>query len=146
MKNPFYSTLKTLFVLKIFKFLSWLWSCRKTAWLERQVNFKIYGVATCLKNICNTHIANISRSKGNQAIRFGQLIEYNMRDIFLKQPYTKCGRETIPKPLKMEIEQISGSIFRSFILFFLLFAKLSTVESDWNQVADHLFLPHRKLF
>ena len=27
---------------------------------------------------------NISRSKGNQAIKFGQLIEYNIRNIFLK--------------------------------------------------------------
>ena len=29
---------------------------------------------------------------------FGQLIEYNMRNIFLKKSYTKCGGDTIPKP------------------------------------------------
>ena len=29
---------------------------------------------------------------------FGHLIEYNMRNIFLKKSYTKCGGETIPKP------------------------------------------------
>ena len=34
---------------------------------------------------------NISRSKVNQAIKFGQLIEYNMRNIWLKKSYTKCG-------------------------------------------------------
>ena len=35
-KNVFYSILKTLFVLKIFKFLSWLFAhVGKTAWLER---------------------------------------------------------------------------------------------------------------
>ena len=36
MKNAFYFTLKSLFVLKIFKFLSWLsfWPCRKAAWLK----------------------------------------------------------------------------------------------------------------
>ena len=41
---------------------------------------------------------NISRSKDTQAIEFGQLIEYNMRKIFLEKLYTKCGGETIPSP------------------------------------------------
>ena len=34
---------------------------------------------------------NISRSKGNQTMKFGELIEYNMRNIFLGKSYTKCG-------------------------------------------------------
>ena len=34
MKNVFYFTLRTLFILKIFKSL--FWSCRKAALLERQ--------------------------------------------------------------------------------------------------------------
>ena len=34
---------------------------------------------------------NISRSKGNQTIKFDQLIENNMRDIFPKKLYIKCG-------------------------------------------------------
>ena len=40
---------------------------------------------------------NISRSKGNQAMKFGQLIEYNMRNIFIEKSHTNCGRETIPR-------------------------------------------------
>ena len=43
-------------------------------------------------------LPNISRSKNSQAIEFGQLIEYNMRKIFLEKSYTKCGGETIPRP------------------------------------------------
>ena len=43
-------------------------------------------------------LPNISRSKGNQTMKFGQLIEYNMRNIFLEKPYTKCDGETIPRP------------------------------------------------
>ena len=43
-------------------------------------------------------LGNISRSKENQTIKFGQLIEYNMRNIFLKNSYTKCGGETSPRP------------------------------------------------
>ena len=29
---------------------------------------------------------------------FGQLIECNMRNIFLKKSYTKCGGELVPDP------------------------------------------------
>ena len=35
-------------------------------------------------------LSNISRSKANQTMRFGQLIEYNVRNIFLQ----KSGKET----------------------------------------------------
>ena len=40
---------------------------------------------------------SISRSKGNQAMEFGQLIEYNLRNIFPQKSCTKCGGETIPR-------------------------------------------------
>ena len=43
-------------------------------------------------------LSNISRSKGIQTMNFGQLLEYNMRYIFLNKSYTKCGGETIPRP------------------------------------------------
>ena len=48
-------------------------------------------------------LLNISRSNNNQAMKFGQLIEYNKRKIFLDKLYTKCGGENI-------IEYISKSI------------------------------------
>ena len=39
-------------------------------------------------------------------MKFGQLIEYNMRNIFAEKSYTKCAGETIPRPLsKIKIEQ-----------------------------------------
>ena len=31
-------------------------------------------------------------------MKFGQLIEYNMRNIFVEKSYTKCDGETIPRP------------------------------------------------
>ena len=40
-------------------------------------------------------LSNTLRSKGNQTINFGQLIEYSMANIFLDKSYTKCGGETI---------------------------------------------------
>ena len=31
-------------------------------------------------------------------MKFGELIEYNMRNIFVEKAYTKCDGETIPRP------------------------------------------------
>ena len=45
-----------------------------------------------------TYNCNISRSKANQTMKFCQLIEYNMRNIFLEKSYRKCDGETIPRP------------------------------------------------
>ena len=42
-----------------------------------QVNFKIYDIITVFTKML--------RSKGNQVTKFGQLIEYNMRNIFLEK-------------------------------------------------------------
>ena len=43
-------------------------------------------------------LPNSSRRKGNQAMKFGQILECNMRNIFLEKSYTKCGAETISRP------------------------------------------------
>ena len=65
---------------------------------------------------------NISRSKDNQAMKFGQLIEYNMRNIFLEKLYTKCGRETIPRPfskkskLSISLDQYSKVLYTVLIV------------------------------
>ena len=32
-------------------------------------------------------------------MKFDQLIEYNMRNIFVEKSYSKCAREIIPRPL-----------------------------------------------
>ena len=65
-------------------------------------------------------LPNISRSKDNQTMKFGQLVEYNMRNIFLQKLYTKRGGETSPRPfseqlsLKISLDQkseVSYSLF-----------------------------------
>ena len=42
-------------------------------------------------------LPNISGNKDNQTMKFGQLIEYNIRNIFLEKSFTKYGGETVPK-------------------------------------------------
>ena len=49
-------------------------------------------------------LPNISRSKGNQILKFGQLIEYNTRNIFLEKSYTKCGGETCTRPFSKKLK------------------------------------------
>ena len=39
-------------------------------------------------------LPNISRSKGNQTMKFGKVIECKMRNIFLEKSYAKCDGET----------------------------------------------------
>ena len=69
MKNAFYFILKTFLVLKI-----------RTNGLIRKVRL-IYDVTTLLGNNYNTHIV--------QYLKFGQVIEYNNRNIFLQKSCRK---------------------------------------------------------
>ena len=43
-------------------------------------------------------LLNISKVKDNRTMKFDQLIEYDMRNIFLEKLYGKCGGETILRP------------------------------------------------
>ena len=49
-------------------------------------------------------LSNISRSKSNQAMKFGQLIRYKMRNIFLENSYPNCGGDTIPRPFSKKLK------------------------------------------
>ena len=88
MKNALFH-IKISFVLEIFRFLSWYF-----AYVEKRLdkkamdNFKIYDIPDWTNNNYNTQ-PNISRHKGNQAMKFGHLIKYKMRNIFLKKSYRK---------------------------------------------------------
>ena len=43
-------------------------------------------------------LPNISRSKGNQTIKFGQLIECNMRKVFLENHTKNVVDKLVPEP------------------------------------------------
>ena len=49
-------------------------------------------------------LSNTSRSKGNQAVKFGQLIEYNRKNDFLEKSYAKCSEEASPRPFYKKSE------------------------------------------
>ena len=68
--------------------------------------------------------------KGSQTMKFDQLIDYNVRNIFLEKSYTKFDGETSPRPfsekLKLSISldqesKVSHSLF-------LLYAKSNAIK------------------
>ena len=67
-----------------------------------KVNFKFHDVTAWLTIVIHI-LPNISRSKSNQTMEFGQLIEFNMRNIFYEKSYTKCGVATSPRPFSEKL-------------------------------------------
>ena len=51
-------------------------------------------------------LSNISQSKGNQKIRFGQLIKDNLKNNFLEKSYIKFVGETITRPFSKKSKLI----------------------------------------
>ena len=96
-----------------------------------------------------THILpKISKSKGNQTMKFGQLIECNLRCIFLDKSYSKCDGKTSPRPFseKLILSTSLDPWFKVLYCLLLLYGKLRAIEIYWNYVADHLPSPRIKLF
>ena len=66
-------------------------------------------------------MTNISRNKDNQAIKPGQLLEYNLRNIFLEK---SC--RSLSKKSKLSTFQDSKVLY----ILSLLYAKLRAIERD----------------
>ena len=88
----------------------------------------------CLQTIAIHILTNIPRSKDNKVMKFGQLIDYNMRNILLENSCTKCGGDTILWPfskkskLSICLDQYSKVLYS----LFLQYAKLRTIKIYWN--------------
>ena len=85
MKNAFCSTSKALFVLKLSIFLPWLYVHEANGLLRTVRLISNFTTSQPGQQTIVIHIlSNISKNKGNQAMKFGQLIECNTRKIFLE--------------------------------------------------------------
>ena len=83
MKNAFNFILKALFVLKIFKFLTF-WPCRRNGVIRKIRLIAKFLTPHSGKQTNTIHLLpNTSRSKKNQTLKFGQIIEYNNRNIYI---------------------------------------------------------------
>ena len=70
-------------------------------------------------------------------MKFRQLIEYNMRNLFLEKSYTKCGRETISRPFSKKSELSISLDPYSKVLYTLFWL------SDYNWARAHNHLVHK---
>ena len=105
----------------------------------------MYHVTTWLTNNCNTHIAQYLK-KGIQEMKFDQLIEYNMRNIFSKihtqNMVKKIFLETFIKKLNRVYLWINSL---KLCNLFLLYANLRAIEIECNQAADYWLLSYIKI-
>ena len=63
-------------------------------------------------------------------MKFGQLIECNIRNIFLEKSYTKCGGENSPGPFfeKVKLTIYLDQSSKDLCSLFLLYGKLRAIE------------------
>ena len=72
--------------------------CKNVTFFPTLNKFTLHYIKKPWKQTTAAHILpNTSRSKGNQTMKVGQLIEYTMGNIFLEKLYTKYGEEIIPR-------------------------------------------------
>ena len=99
MKNAFYFILQTLFVPAIFTFLPGLFGYIEKRFDKKAMLFSKFIMPRTVQLRITIHISpNISKSKGKQTMKFGQIIENNMVNIFLEKSYTKCVGEACSRP------------------------------------------------
>ena len=117
--------------LKHFPFLKYLIFCadlfghiEKNGLIEKLRLISKFKTSQPGKQTITPHIIpSISRSKGNQAKKFRQLMEYNVRNISLHKSSRKWGRETSSRPIFVFLKKtfIRGknkwSLHLSFIYF-----------------------------
>ena len=78
-------------------FVTTLSSCRKNGLIRKiRLTSKFMMSQPGLQTLAVYIILNVSQYKYSKAIKFGQLIEYNKKNIFLQKLYGKWGWETRP--------------------------------------------------
>ena len=84
----------------ILVFVTTFWWCRKNGFIKNiSLTSKFMTSQPGLQTIPIHILPNISQSKDNQRKKFGQLTEYNKRNIFLQKLRGKWGRESSSRPL-----------------------------------------------
>ena len=128
-KNVFYFTSKALFVLKKFNFLSWIFRhVEKTAWLERQVQFK----RLWRHNLVNKQLSCIYCPISPKIMKFVPVKGYNKRNFFLKNhAENETGR------LDSELLLIFKKVLKSdshLLKTFFWFASVIALQKWWKML------------
>ena len=91
LKNCFLFHLKSSFCSQdILVFVTTFWSCKKNGLIRKVKKASEFMTSQSgLQTIAVHILSNISQGKDNQTMKFGQLIEYSKRNIFLQK---LCGK------------------------------------------------------
>ena len=86
------------------------------------------------QQIITIHISfNIARTKNSKTMKFGQIEEYNTKNIFLGKSYTKCEGEATSRPFyeksKNQHWAYSGSTIWNVINLFLLYVQVEVYRN-----------------
>ena len=124
MKNALDLILKTLCVLKSFKSFSWIFrhAARKNGLIRKlRLISKLMTTQHRYQSVTIQILPNISRSKGNETMEFGQLIDYDKRNIFFRRSFKNEARWLVPDlflffkkafyEVKASVLQLSFNIF-----------------------------------
>ena len=154
MKNACYFTLKSLFFFRYLNFCPDFFGYVENGLIRKLMLISKIVTSKTGKQIIAIHIlSNISRSidNQNQTTKNGRFIEYNMRSIFFEKWYTESGGKTSPRSFS-EKSKLSISLDEQYEMLhslFLLYVQIDGYQKNnaWSwPLADHLLLPHTKLF
>ena len=111
LKNCFLFHLKSSFCSQdILVFVTTFWSCKKNGLIRKVKKASEFMTSQSgLQTIAVHILSNISQGKDNQTMKFGQLIEYSKRNIFLQNLCRKWSRDTSPRPLLIVLESLTTS-------------------------------------
>ena len=76
-------------------------------------------------------------------MKFGQLIECNLRNIFLEKSYTKCGIETSPRPFSESLACLWINSLKFYTVCFYCMANRGLskyIETKLQSTCFHLTL------
>ena len=89
------------------------------------------------QQIITKHILpNISRSKENETMKFGQLIEHNMRNISLEKLYARGGGEASPRPFHKKSKLNISPYQQSEMLYILIVITISSSKYIFGKQRD----------
>ena len=92
----------------------------------------------------------MSKSKDNQTKQLSQLIEYNIRNIFMKKIVPKYGTETISRPFSQKqklikpLDQNLEVLQSSFLLFVLRWGLSKDIETILQAIYFNLTQSFKK--
>ena len=134
MKNVFCFTLKALSVFKILNFCSDFFDHAKNGWVRNLRLISNFLTSQTKKQIIGIYVLpNMSRSKSNQTLKFGELIEHNRKTFFFEKSCTKCDGETTLRPfLKKSKLSISLDQQAKVSYIFSCMSNSRTTKRYWN--------------